>query len=485
VSRAKDTQNGRTESAGRPRSSRPWRLAAVPLLLLVLGLGGARAQTGPADSTPLVRLASIDGAIGPALADYLIREIDEAPGTGAAALVIRMDTPGGLVSSMRDIVKAILASRIPVIAYVAPEGAHAASAGTYILYASHLAAMAPGTNLGAATPIELGGGTPVPISPVPNPDEPQGARKDGKETAPAAPEGAAGLKAVNDLVALIKSLAEMRGRNAQWAEDAVRKAETLTAQEALKAHVVEILAPDLPALLAAADGRKVMLATGEVTLHTKNARVVEAETGWRTGLLRILTDPNIAFILMTIGMYGLIFELSNPGSIFPGILGTICLVIGLYALSVLPVSSAGLALLALGIGLIIAEAFVPGFGILGTGGLVSFGLGAAFLYDSALPAFRLAWPVIIGVTAATGGFLLWVVSAALGAHRRPVTTGREDMIGAKALVLDWNGLEGHVHLEGERWQARGAAAFAPGQTVAVTAIDGLVLSVEPIPGKPA
>jgi membrane-bound serine protease (ClpP class) len=380
-----------------------------------------------------------------------------------------MDTPGGLVSSMRAIIQAILAAQLPVIVYVAPEGAHAASAGTYILYAGHIAAMAPGTNIGAATPIEMGGGAPA--------EKPADKKDEKAPDAPAAPAGAADLKAVNDMVALIKSLAELRGRNADWAERAVRRAETLTAQEALAAKVIDLVAPDIPALLAAIDGRKVKLATGEVTLRTKGAHILEIETGWRMRLLQILTDPNIAFILMTLGMYGLIFELSSPGAVLPGILGLICLLIGLYGLSVLPVSATGLVLLGFGLLLILAEAFTPGLGILGFGGLLSFGLGAAFLYDSSLPEFRLAWPVIIGVTALTGGVLLLLMTMAVGAHRRPVVTGRENMIGAKASVLDWTGNAGFVQVQGERWQARGPKAFSPGETVVVTGLDGLTVLV--------
>jgi membrane-bound serine protease (ClpP class) len=282
---------------------------------------------------------------------------------------------------------------------------------------------------------------------------------------------------VEDLVALIKGLAELRGRNVEWAERAVRQAATLTAREALEKSVIDVVANDIPELLDQIDGRTVKLAAGEHTIKSKGAVIEYGEPGWVTRFLMVITDPNVAFILMTLGMYGLIFELSNPGAIFPGLLGAICLVVGLYALSVLPVNIAGAALIALGVGLMAAEAFTPGLGVLGIGGLFAFALGAMFLFDTDVPEFRIDLPVVIGVTAVTGGFLLFVLGYALTAQRRPVITGREQLIGRKATVTEWTGAAGFVHVEGERWQARAEETLAPGEEVIVQAVEGLVLRV--------
>ena len=444
---------------------------ALAFVLAAAGLA-ARAQTdaGPG-AAPVVRVLPLDGAIGPAVADYLAREIDRAADDRVAALVIRMNTPGGLVSSMRDMVSAILSSPVPVVVYVAPQGAHAASAGTYILYASHIAAMAPGTNLGAATPINMGGGGPA------QPGPGGGGAQPGDESAKKAPEGAADLKAVNDLVALIKSLAELRGRDIDWGERAVREAATLTASEALKAHVIDLIAPDLDALVAALNGREVKTSAGEITLKTAGAHIEQAPVPWATRFLMVITDPNIAFILMTLGMYGLIFELAHPGTVLPGLIGATCLVLGLYALSVLPVNVTGLALIALGIILMLVEAINPGFGAAGIGGIISFALGATFLIDSNDPQFRLAPQTIIVVTAITGGFLILVIGYALGAQRRRVTTGRESLIGRTAQVSEWDGNAGFVELDGERWRALSDEPLEPGSDVVVKSIDGLVLSI--------
>lgn len=435
-------------------------------VIALVGVGQRAAADSPPAATPLVRVLPIDGAIGPALADFLTREIGRAPADGVDAIVLRMNTPGGLVTSMRDIVSAILASPVPVIGYVAPQGAHAASAGTYILYATHVAAMAPGTNLGAATPIEMGrpAGTPE--------KAPQNEEKGS------APPGAADMKAVNDLVALIKSLAELRGRNVEWGERAVREAATLTASEALKDNVIDLVAPDLDTLLSAADGRSVRTDGEALTLATANARIEHVEIGWASRFLMLITDPNIAFILMTLGMYGLIFELSNPGSILPGVLGTLCLIVALYGLSVLPVNVTGAALIGLGVALMLIEAVTPGFGVAGIGGIVSFALGATFLIDSSDPHFRLAPQTIFVVTAITAAFLVLVVGYALSAQGRGVITGRENILGRRAIVTEWNGGgAGFVQLDGERWQARSEEPLEPGSEVIVKGIDGLVLSI--------
>ncbi len=470
-------------SSARRARRRPWLTLALLLAGVILLRPDMQAFGEPPDTPPPVaHVIRIDGAIGPALADYLVREISGATETGADVIVLEMDTPGGLVTSMRKIIAAILAAPVPVITYVAPQGAHAASAGTYIFYASHIAAMAPGTNIGAATPIDFGGG---PGFGVPKDEKPEDGAKPAVPAKPLAPQGASDLKAVNDLVSLIRSLAELRGRNADWGEKAVREAATLTATQAVAEHVADLVADDLPALLDAVDGRIVKVQSKDVTLRTKGATVTPAKIGWTTRVLIVLTDPNIAFILMTLGMYGLIFELSNPGAVLPGLVGGICLLIGLYALSVLPLNFAGVALILFGILFMVGEAMVPGHGIAATSGLIAFALGALFLVNSNVPGLRISWQTVAGVTIVTGLFLCGVIGYALTAQRRRVTTGREDLIGRRALVLDGldpqegHAREGFVRVEGERWHARSvdAASLEPGAEVVVKGVDGLVLLV--------
>lgn len=474
------------------RALRIWALAALLAAALACLIGTPSPKATAQDATaPRVRVITLEGAIGPAYAEYLADEIEQAPERGVSLLVVAMNTPGGLVTSMREIVQDILGASVPVAVFVSPQGAHAASAGTYILYASHIAAMAPGTTVGAATPIEMGGGglpgppehPGAPGEKKPSDQSPQGKDDKGGETAEErqAPPGAADLKAVNDLVALIKGLAELRGRNVEWAERAVRQAETLTAREALDKTVIDVVANDIPDLLSKIDGRTVKLGATEHTIKTKGAAIEYGEIGWTTRLLMIITDPNVAFLLMTLGMWGLILEMSHPGAVFPGLFGAICLILGLYALSVLPVSVSGAALLVLGIALMVAEVFTPGFGAFGVGGLIAFALGALFLFDTKVPEFRVAWPVVATVTAATGTFLLLVMGYALGIQRRPVVSGRESLIGQKALVIEWQGTRGFVHVEGERWQAHAKEPLEPGAEVYVQGIEGLDLRVGPAP----
>ena len=453
--------------------------------LLLGGLAGwiAGAQEDPG---PTVVTTTIDGPVGPP-AVRRIRELIEAGETqGAALAVLTLDTPGGLTTSTREINRAILAAELPVAVHVAPPGARAASAGTFILYASHLAAMAPGTNIGAATPVRMGGpgGGPAPSpSPSPGPEAPgEGGEADPEaeesEGAGAEPDpGAAGRKALNDAVAQIRSLAELRGRNADWAEAAVREAATLTAEAARERGVIELVAEDLPALLAAADGREVTLRGGRaVTLETAGARVVELEPSLVTELLTILSNPNVALLLMTLGFYGLVFELANPG-LGPGIPGAILLLLGLYALNLLPVDYAGLALLGLGLALMAAEAVTPTFGVLGLGGAAAFALGAAILVDTDVAAYQISPYAIAGAA----GLSLLVVTLILGAvwrtRRAPLRTGARAMEGRPARVLDWSEGEGHVFAEGERWTARGPASLAEGERVEIDALDGLTLQV--------
>jgi membrane-bound serine protease (ClpP class) len=341
---------------------------------------------------------------------------------------------------------------------VAPGGAHAASAGTYILYACQIAAMAPGTNLGAATPIQIGG---------PGEDEPD--QPVGLED-----------KMVNDAVAYIRSLAQLRGRNADWAEQAVREAASLSAAEALDAGVIDLIAADLDELLAAIDGRTVEAGGEEHTLETAEPTVVTFEPDWRTELLGLITNPNVAYILMLIGIYGIILEFYSPGMLFPGVTGAICLLLALYAFQALPVNYAGLALIGLGLALMIAEMLAPSFGALGIGGIIAFVAGSIMLMDTDAPGFGISWQVVGGVSLAAGTLLLSLMWLLARSQRQPVMTGREVMIGSSARVVSWDGQTGRVHALGEVWNARGPAGLAAGQEVTITAIEGLTVEVEPV-----
>jgi membrane-bound serine protease (ClpP class) len=363
-------------------------------------------------------------------------------------------------------IAAIIGSRVPVVGYVAPSGARAASAGTYILYATNIAAMAPGTNVGAATPISLG----VPGLPGGESEK----KGDNKDEMPA---DASKAKAVNDAVAFIRSLAELRGRNVKWAEDAVRKAVSISAVQALKLGVIDVIADDVENLLTAIDGFKVKIGKTEQTLATKGLSVKRVEPDSLTEILSILTDPNVALILMMIGVYGLIFEFATPGSIGPGVVGAICLVLGLYALNQLPFNYAGLALLLIGIVCMVAEAFTPTFGVLGLGGLIAFVLGAAFLIDTDVPAFQLSWTVIGGTAAASGLMLTVLLGYVWRMMRRPVAGGELGLVGREARVMDWSGTAGHVFVHGERWAARSPEPLNEGQSVRVLRLDGLTLVV--------
>lgn len=435
-------------------------LKLVRMLLLIGGLISGAAAAGP------VALLSIEGAIGPATSDYFSRALEEAQEKGATALVVRLDTPGGLDTAMRDIIREILGASIPVIAYVAPNGARAASAGTYILYAAHVAAMAPATNLGAATPVRVGGA-------------PEEVEPDADEASEAAPAGTAmERKVVNDATAYIRSLAELRGRNAEWAEQAVREAASLSAAEALERDVIDIVAADLEQLMAKLDGRTVELPAGAVTLQTADAEILRLEPDWRTELLSVLTNPNVAYILMLIGIYGLIFELANPGGFVAGVLGGICLLLALFAFQALPIDYTGLALLLLGLGLIVGEAFVPSFGILGIGGLVSFVIGSVMLFDTESPAFGISLALIGGFAVASLLILFGVATLALRSHGRPVVTGGQQLIGAEGEAMYDFAAKGQVRVHGEIWGAVVDMPVYKGDRVRVLGREGLRLKVE-------
>lgn len=455
-------QHGR--SAVRPKGA----ALAVLLALLFACVSAALAR----EPTRPVLVIEIEGAIGVAAAEQLEKALMAARERDATALVVRLDTPGGLVSSTREMIKAILGAPVPVILWVAPSGARAASAGTYLAYAAHLAAMAPGTHIGAATPIALG-------APPAQPREP---RREG-EPVPAG--DAAERKVLNDAIAYLRALAQLRGRNAEWAEAAVAEAATLTAEEAVAKGVVELLAASLTELFEKAHGRTVRMAEGEGVLSLRDRPIETLDPGLRLKILQAIADPNIAFILLLIGVYGILFEFWNPGTFLPGIIGGIALFLALAALSVLPVQTAGIALLLLGIALMVAEAFTPGIGILGLGGLAAFIAGAFFLFDPTAADFdlRVAWPVLIAAAGMSALLLMGVLGAAMGARRRRVVAGAEALIGAEGRVTAWEGREGRVLVQGEFWDARAEHPLAPGTRVRVKQRRGLVLDVEPIEEK--
>jgi membrane-bound serine protease (ClpP class) len=444
-------------------------LIAWPLLLL------AKDAAAPGQ----VMLLEVNGAIGPATSDYIHRGLEKAKNTGAVLVVLRMDTPGGLDTAMRHIIQDILASPVPVATFVAPSGARAASAGAYILLASNVAAMAPGTNVGAATPVQIGG-IPNPAGNEPAAPEERKGSKNKKSNPPVKP-AKPGMeeKILNDAVAYIRSLAQMRGRNVAWAEKAVREAASLPAREAVKQDVADLVADDVPDLLKKLDGRRVKVLGKEITLQVKGAPVVTYTPDWRARLLAVISDPNVAYILMLLGIYGLFFELWNPGYVLPGVIGGICLLLALYAFQVLPINYAGLGLILLGIGFMVAEAFVPSFGALGIGGVVAFVVGSIILMDTDVEGYTISWPLIAAVAAVSAAFFIGVVIMALKARGRRVVSGQEEMIGAVGEALENFKGEGRVRAHSEEWQARSSVPIKRGQKVKVTAIEGLMLTVEP------
>jgi membrane-bound serine protease (ClpP class) len=435
------------------------RVGVVLLLLLAAGLTRA---------APVIVL-QVQDAIGPASASYILRGIARAEASSAPLLVIRLDTPGGLDSAMRQIIQAILAAKVPVAVYVSPEGARAASAGTYILYAAHVAAMAPATTLGAATPVSIGLGGPERKPPAE-------AGKPGASAPP--PTDTMAAKQVHDAAAFIRGLAQQRGRNAEWAERAVREAVTLTASEALKEKVVDLVATDLADLLAQADGRRIRLRSGEeLTLATRAAPTELVLPDWRLRLLSVIANPSVALVLMMVGIYGLLFEFASPGAVVPGTVGGICLLLAAFALQLLPVNYAGVGLILLGMVLLVAEVHAPTFGTLGFGGVVALAAGGLLMFDRDVPGLEVPWALILGLVAFSAALVLLGGGMALRARRRPVVSGAEDMVGAAGVVLASESEDAWAQVRGERWRVRSDAPLRPGQRVRVLALHGLTLEV--------
>jgi len=423
----------------------------------------------------------IKGAIGPATADYLKRGLEDARNQGVTIVVLRMDTPGGLDIAMREMIQAIIASPIPIVTYVSPPGARAASAGTYILYASHVAAMAPGTNLGAATPVAIGGGG-IPGIPE-NSDDSKNKKDNNADNEDKTTQSTSETmthKMVNDAEAYLRSLAQMHGRNQEWAALAVRESASLSAQDALEKGVIDIMAVNIPELLKRINARPVKILGQEQRLSTHGLTIETQQPDWRNRLLSVITNPNVAYILMLLGIYGLFFELYNPGSILPGVIGGISLLLALFAFQALPVNYAGIALILLGIIFMVAETFAPSFGALGIGGVIAFAIGSVILMDTDTPEYTISRPLIAGFSVASLVFFLWTINILVKMRSQPIKGGYEEMIGEKGHCLSNDNGKLRVFVHSEAWNAQATTEIAQGQRIKVTGIDGLLLKIEPI-----
>jgi len=447
----------------------------MPLLLLLFLLSlPLSARANPTTVTVL----TIDGPVSPASADYFARGLKRSVQNGSHLVVLQLDTPGGLDTAMRDMIKGILASPVPVATFVFPSGARAASAGTYLLYASHVAAMAPGTNLGAATPVQVGMG-----GQGREPATPPGHKGSGPGDKPAssAQPGTMTQKQVHDASAYMRSLAQLRGRNAEWAEQAVREAVSLSADEALKRHVIDHVATDVGDLLKRVQGTRVQVGSGSVTIDVAGAQIIAIQPDWRARLLAVIASPSLALLMMMVGFYGLLFEFSNPGYVLPGVVGGICLLLGLFALQMLPYNYAGVALIVLGLAFLMAEVFLPTSGALATGGIVAFLIGAVILVDTDTPGYGIPLPLIVLLAGLSALFVLVGVGMTVKARRRPIVSGPQELLGAPGEVLADCVGEGWATVHGETWRVRSATPLARGQHVRVTRLDGLTLDVEPQP----
>ncbi len=448
-------------------------------LALILGF-----LAGVAQADEKVIVVELKGALGVATADYVISGIEHAEATGAELVIIDMDTPGGLMSPMRDIIQAILNSSVPVATYVTPEGARADSAGTYVLLASHIAAMAPTTHLGAATPVSLTGDGVTPEKDTEDTEATEEATDDEAKPEPDSqeepqPGTSMERKVLNDAIAYIRGLAERHGRNADWAEDAVRDAATLTAGEALEQNVIEFIANDHTALLEMIDGHEVTIDGEAVVLETTSVVIEVYEANWRIKILSAVASPEIVLLLGMIGLYGLMYEGWNPGAIIPGVVGVICLLLAAYGLQVLPVNYAGLALIIVGLALMTAEAFAPSFGALGLGGIAAFVFGSIMMFDSDIPGFGISLTFVIAIAIIAALLVIWMVSFVLKLRRRGAVSGSDSIIGGVGTAMtDFSG-EGKIWLEGEAWAARSNTPVTKDQQVVVTNMIGLLLEIEP------
>jgi membrane-bound serine protease (ClpP class) len=421
-----------------------WRAGFVALAVLLGFAGLASAAPAP------VATIELEGVISPVTLRLVGIAIDRAQAERAQALVIQLDTPGGLERSMRAIVQRMMNAEVPIIVFVAPTGARAASAGVFITMAAHVAAMAPATNIGAASPVAMGGTADKTMM----------------------------KKVENDAAAFIRTVAVERGRNADWAEKAVRQAVAITEREAVKLKVIDLVADSIPDLLEKVDGRTIKLPKSTVTLATKGAPLRPIEIGFRDRFLNVITDPNVAYVLMMLGMLGLFFELSNPGVILPGVIGGISLILAFFAFQSLPINYAGLLLILFGIVLLVAEIKIVSHGVLAIGGMVSMSLGSLMLFDAPEIGFRVSWWVIGPTVAATAGLFLFVIAAGVRALGRPSATGVEGLVGKYATVRERLAPEGQVLVAGEIWRAVAAGeALEPGAQVRVVAVDGLTLRV--------